>query len=93
MAGLEHESSANPNRWAAFKPLLTGSDREESYQTIGERLGMTDAAVRVAVHRLRQRYGELLRQQIAETVADPDQVDDELRHALRAVGSRRHRLA
>jgi len=87
MTELEHESSAKPERWVALKPMLTGGDREESYRRIGERLEMSDGAVRVAVHRLRQRYGELLRLQIAETVADADQVDDELRHALRAIGS------
>jgi RNA polymerase sigma-70 factor (ECF subfamily) len=86
MNELERESSANPDRWSSLKPLLTGGDREETYRTIGERLGMSEGAVRVAVHRMRQRYGELLRQQIAETVADADQVDDELKFALRAVG-------
>jgi len=86
MTTLEKES-ASPERWATLKPLLTGSDREQSYKAIGEPLGMSDAAVRVAVHRMRQRYGELLRQEIAETVGDPAQVDDELKHALRSLGS------
>lgn len=86
MNELERESAANQARWSSLKPLLTGGDREETYRMIGERLGMTENAVRVAVHRLRQRYGELLRRQIAETVADADQVDDELKFALLAVG-------
>ena len=87
MAELARESAAQPDRWEAFRPLLTGGDRDESYREIGARLGMSDGAVRVAVHRLRQRYGELLRQQIAETVSGSDQIDDELRVALRSVGS------
>ena len=43
---------------------------------------MTEAAVKMSVHRLRQRFGALLRQEIAETVARPDDVDDEVRHLL-----------
>jgi len=45
-------------------------------------LGMTEGAVKTAVHRLRQRYGQLLRAQIAETVASPDEIDDEIRFLL-----------
>ena len=86
MNALEHESSGHPERFAALKPLLTGSDRESSYRAIGERLEMSEGAVRVAVHRLRQRYGGLLREQIAMTVADPEQVDAELGHVLRTLG-------
>ena len=47
---------------------------------------MTETAVKAAVHRLRQRYGRLLREEIAETVASPAEVDEELRHLLRGPG-------
>lgn len=50
-------------------------------------LDMNEAAVRVALHRLRRRYGELLRHEIANTVADPADVDDEIRHLLTVVSS------
>ena len=43
---------------------------------------MTETAVKTAVHRLRERYGRLLREEIAETVASADEVDDEVRHLL-----------
>jgi RNA polymerase sigma-70 factor (ECF subfamily) len=46
---------------------------------------MTEGAVKVAVHRLRRRYRELLRAGIAETVADPSDVDDEMRHLVAAL--------
>jgi hypothetical protein len=46
---------------------------------------MTEGAVGVAVHRLRQRYRELLRSEIAHTVASPDLVDEELRHLFTAL--------
>jgi RNA polymerase sigma-70 factor (ECF subfamily) len=43
---------------------------------------MSEAAIKTAVHRLRQRFGALLREEIAGTVSSPDQVDDEVRHLL-----------
>src|SRR5215471_17633584 len=50
------------------KQFLSGERDSSSYATIGARLSMTESALRVAVHRLRHRYGELLRAEIAETV-------------------------
>ena len=47
---------------------------------------MTEGAVKVAVHRLRRRYRELLNEEIAQTVADPAEIDDELRELFTAVG-------
>ena len=46
---------------------------------------MTEGAVKVAVHRLRRRYRELLRAEIAETVADPSDIDDEMRYLVAAL--------
>jgi RNA polymerase sigma-70 factor (ECF subfamily) len=48
--------------------------------------GMTEGAVRVAVHRLRRRYRELLEDEIAQTVASPEQVQDEIRHLIVTIG-------
>ncbi len=55
------------------------------YRQIAERLAMTEGAVKVAVHRLRRRCRELLREEIAQTVAEPEQIDDELRELFSAV--------
>jgi RNA polymerase sigma-70 factor (ECF subfamily) len=46
---------------------------------------MTEGAVKVAVHRLRKRYRGLLRAEIAETVSDPSDIDDEMRHLVAAL--------
>jgi len=46
---------------------------------------MTEGAVRVAVHRLRQRYREILRDQIAQTVASPEEIEPEIRHLMRVL--------
>ena len=54
---------------------------------IGARLGMTENAVSQAVHRLRKRYGELLRAEVANTVATNSDVEDELRHLLQAIST------
>jgi RNA polymerase sigma-70 factor (ECF subfamily) len=51
---------------------------------MSEQLGMNVGAVKVAIHRLRQRYRDLLREEVANTVEREDQIDDELRHLLGA---------
>ena len=48
---------------------------------------MSESAVTVAVHRMRKRYGQLLRAEIAETVITPEEVEDELRYLIRVVSS------
>src|SRR5262245_59082973 len=71
MNALEKECEAD-GKGALFreaKPLLSGQ-REDTYAALSGRIGMAEGAARVAVHRLRQRYGELLRQEVAQTVND-----------------------
>jgi RNA polymerase sigma-70 factor (ECF subfamily) len=58
---------------------------EGSYRQAAADLGMTEAAVKMAVHRLRRQYRRLLRAQIAQTVASPEQTDDEIRHLFAAL--------
>jgi RNA polymerase sigma factor (sigma-70 family) len=62
-----------------LKSFLTGEDNESSYAEIGRRVGMTAGSVKVTVHRLRRRYRELLRAEIARTVEDPAAIDEEMR--------------
>jgi DNA-directed RNA polymerase specialized sigma24 family protein len=61
-----------------LKFSLTGE--QAVYADVARALQMTEAALKVAIHRLRQRYRALIRAEIAQTVADPTEVDDELRH-------------
>ena len=51
----------------------------------GARLGLSEGAVKVAVHRLRQRFREILKAEIAQTLDDPAELDDELRHLCAAL--------
>jgi RNA polymerase sigma-70 factor (ECF subfamily) len=82
----EERDQAGRNAEArALLPYLTDSGDLPSYRTVAAELGLTEAAVKVAVHRLRQRFGAILRLEVAETVAEPGDVEDEMRDLLRAV--------
>jgi RNA polymerase sigma-70 factor (ECF subfamily) len=75
-------------RAATFEELhviLTGGSQSVPYGTIAERLGTSEGAIRVAVHRLRRRYGLLLRREIAATVDNPAEIDDEIRALFAAL--------
>ena len=72
----------------ALKPCLLGERTTQPYAMLAAKLGMTEGSVKVAVHRLRQRYRQLLRDEIANTVAKPEEVEEELRY-LFAVLARR----
>jgi RNA polymerase sigma-70 factor (ECF subfamily) len=70
-----------------LKPVLTDGPAAVPYAEVAAALGSTEGAVQVAVHRLRKRYGEVLREQIAATVRDPADVDDEIHALFVALGS------
>jgi RNA polymerase sigma-70 factor (ECF subfamily) len=72
-------------RAATFEALRDGLADEIPHSTIAARLGTTEGAARVAAHRLRRRYGELLRREIASTLDDPAEVDDEIRDLFAAL--------
>jgi len=63
-----------------LKSSLTGEENGSSYAEISRRLGMTEGNVKVTVHRLRRRYRELLRNEIAITVDGEEEIDAEIRH-------------
>ena len=65
-----------------LKGFLTGEKRSITYADLAAKLSTTEAALKMAVQRLRHRYGELLREEIANTVANPSEIEDELRHLM-----------
>ena len=71
----------------ALLPYLTESTALPPYRAVAAELGLSEGAVKVAVHRLRQRYGVILRLEVADTVASEEEVDAELRELLRAVST------
>lgn len=76
----EFRRAGKADVFTELEPFLSGEKHPASYHEVAAKLSMTEGAVRVAVHRLRTRYGELLRQEIGRTLADAKDVDDELRH-------------
>lgn len=87
MSRLRAEFSQNDKTelFEQLKGTLTGEGRGLGYAALAERLGSTEGAIKVAVHRLRQRYRELLRAEIAQTVAGPEEVEEELRALFAAL--------
>ena len=83
----EYPSRRPAPRFEALAPVLTDGSLADPYAVVAARLGTTEGAVRVAVHRMRRRYGDLLREEIAATVDDPSEVDDEIRSLFAALGS------
>jgi RNA polymerase sigma-70 factor (ECF subfamily) len=71
--------------FAELQPHLQGDRQGPAYAEVAARQGMTEGAVKVAAHRLRQRYGELLREEVARTVSSPAEVDEELRHLVAVI--------
>jgi RNA polymerase sigma-70 factor (ECF subfamily) len=62
-----------------LKRFLAGSPQRAGYAEAARTLGISETTAKVAAHRMRQRYRELLRAEIAQTVARPDDIDDEIR--------------
>lgn len=85
--GEEYAQDGKAALYDRLKEMLVPSDRPASAAVVAAELGMTEGAVRVAVHRLRGRYRELLEAAIARTVETPEQVADEIRCLFAAFGS------
>jgi RNA polymerase sigma-70 factor (ECF subfamily) len=83
----EYGAAGKAALFAELQPTLTAGGRAKPYSEIGAALAIEEGAVKVAVHRLRQRYGAALRAEIAETVSSPAEVREELRQLLDALGN------
>ncbi len=83
----EYQAAGKERLFARLRGFLTAGTAGESYRAVAGELLMTEGAVRVAVHRLRQRYGELFRQAVAETVEKPEDIPEEMRHLVAVLGS------
>jgi RNA polymerase sigma factor (sigma-70 family) len=87
LARLREEFTARGKaaQFERLKTLLWGEKGSPPYPVVAAELGLTVGALKVAVHRLRQRYRELLRAEVAQTVASPEEVDDELRRLITVI--------
>jgi len=84
--GEEFSAEGKLDRFECMKPYLTMGKGEIPYASAAAKLSMDENATRVAVHRLRKRYRELLRNEIANTLSDPAMVEEELAVLLGAFG-------
>jgi DNA-directed RNA polymerase specialized sigma24 family protein len=82
----EMDRTGGGERFRHLAPYLV-ADSDPPYRDLGQELGMTENAVRVSLHRLRQRFGVKLREHVAETVDDPDKTEDELRYLINAMSA------
>jgi RNA polymerase sigma factor (sigma-70 family) len=75
----ECDAAGKSKQFEQLKIFLTAGKGALSHAEAAKKLGMDETAVRVAVHRLRKRYRQLLRDEISQTLTDPAQVDEEMR--------------
>jgi RNA polymerase sigma factor (sigma-70 family) len=83
----EHAAAGKAELFTKLEAGLTGEVTPGLYADWSAALNMSEGAVKVALHRLRRRFGELLRSEVAYTVADPAEVAEEIRHLLAAISN------
>ena len=83
----QYSAAGKATLFDALKGALAGGREAPPCAEVADGLGMTEGAVRVAAHRLRRRYRDLLRSEIAETVDAPDHVSEELRYLMSVLGT------
>jgi RNA polymerase sigma factor (sigma-70 family) len=84
----EHVAAGKEPLFDLLADGLTGAAPTQPYAELAVKLGTTEAAVKMAIHHLRKRYGELLRLEVAQTVVTSAEIDQELRHLLSALAAR-----
>ena len=83
----EYTAAGKADVFVKLEPGLTGEVMPGLYADWSAALNMSEGAVKVALHRLRRRFGELLRSEVAYTVADPAEVAEEIRYLLAAISN------
>ncbi len=81
----EYEHGGKGDVYDRLRPVLSGDVESAEYKQIAAAIGATEGAVRVAAHRLRKRFGEILRLEIAHTVRDGAEVEEEIRGLFEAL--------
>lgn len=82
----EMEGTQGYERYRYLKPFIRG-DVGVPYREAAEELGLTESNVKVTIHRLRQRFGRILREEVAQTLDDPTLIDNEIRFLLEVLAS------
>jgi RNA polymerase sigma-70 factor (ECF subfamily) len=81
----EFTVAGKTEEFESLKPYLTAARGEIPYEELAARLNRDAGAARVTVHRFRKRYRQLFREQVARTVAHPEDVEDEMRYLVAAM--------
>ena len=82
---LEHEAAGKHDQFQTLKPWLTGDTEAISQAQTAASLGVNEGALKVAIHRLRRRFRQVIKEEISQTVEDPAQVENELHCLFRGV--------
>jgi RNA polymerase sigma factor (sigma-70 family) len=83
----EYVAADRSERFNILEQFLPGEDIELTYTQVGHKLGIAEGTVKAEVHYLRRRYRELLRAEVAQTVASPEEIVEEIRHLIAALGA------
>jgi DNA-directed RNA polymerase specialized sigma24 family protein len=83
----EHTGAEKTRQFEVLKPWITGENPHLSQLAAAVELGMNEGAVKVAIHRLRQRFREAVKSEISQTVPAESDIDDELRHLIAVLSS------
>ena len=86
LLAAEQEREGRAEQFRILKPWLTGDSGDETQAQAAQRLGINEGAVKVAIHRLRKRFREVLRAEIGETVSSDEEARAELRYLIEVVG-------
>ena len=81
----EFAEAGREDRFAELRGFLLDGSEPDSYAQVAQRLGLSEAALKSAIHRLRKRFAALLREEITRTVSDESEVDAELRHLFQVL--------
>jgi RNA polymerase sigma-70 factor (ECF subfamily) len=79
---LEYEAPGRARLFEALRGYVTTEGSESSYADSAAKLGLSESAVKSAIYRMRRRYHEFVREEVAQTVADPSELEAEIRHLL-----------
>jgi RNA polymerase sigma-70 factor (ECF subfamily) len=82
----EYAASGKTTQFDLLRHFIGGNRSESSYADVARELEISESAAKTAAHRLRRRYRDLLREELAQTVADPADVDDEISWLFKAIG-------
>jgi RNA polymerase sigma-70 factor (ECF subfamily) len=83
--GREYQSEGKTDLFAALRQTLLGLRESQPYAELAVKLGLSESAVKVAVHRLRKRYRGLIREEITNTLDDPREVEGEMRYLFQVL--------